>query len=91
MALCCMSHSPLLNLPGPDAELLTDIESVLAGLVEAGIPPADVADAVADAVLDDRFYVLTHPDSTRAVEARTAAILEGAAPPMMLPRDGGAS
>ena len=30
MALCCMSHSPLLNLPGPDAELLTDIESVLA-------------------------------------------------------------
>jgi 2,3-dihydroxyphenylpropionate 1,2-dioxygenase len=29
MALCCMSHSPLLNLPGPDAELLTDIESVL--------------------------------------------------------------
>lgn len=24
-----MSHSPLLNLPGPDAELLTDIDSVL--------------------------------------------------------------
>jgi 2,3-dihydroxyphenylpropionate 1,2-dioxygenase len=30
MALCCMSHSPLLNLPGPDAELLADIDSVLA-------------------------------------------------------------
>ena len=25
LALCCMSHSPLLNLPGPSAELLDDI------------------------------------------------------------------
>jgi 2,3-dihydroxyphenylpropionate 1,2-dioxygenase len=29
MALCCMSHSPLLNLPGPSAELLDDIGSAL--------------------------------------------------------------
>ncbi|GAB5896852.1 3-carboxyethylcatechol 2,3-dioxygenase [Mycolicibacterium mageritense] len=31
VALCCMSHSPLLNLPGPSRELLDDIESGLAG------------------------------------------------------------
>lgn len=30
LALCCMSHSPLLNLPGPPAELLDDVESALA-------------------------------------------------------------
>lgn len=30
IALCCMSHSPLLNLPGPSQELLDDIESALA-------------------------------------------------------------
>jgi 2,3-dihydroxyphenylpropionate 1,2-dioxygenase len=29
MALCCMSHSPLLNLPGPSEELLEDIESAV--------------------------------------------------------------
>ncbi len=29
MALCCMSHSPLLNLPGPSPELLDDIDSAL--------------------------------------------------------------
>jgi len=29
MALCCMSHSPLLNLPGPAPDLLDDIDSVL--------------------------------------------------------------
>jgi 2,3-dihydroxyphenylpropionate 1,2-dioxygenase len=31
IALCCMSHSPLLNLPGPSQELLDDIESGIAG------------------------------------------------------------
>jgi 2,3-dihydroxyphenylpropionate 1,2-dioxygenase len=30
LALCCMSHSPLLNLPGPSRDLLDDIESALA-------------------------------------------------------------
>ena len=30
IALCCMSHSPLLNLPGPSPELLEDIDSALA-------------------------------------------------------------
>jgi 2,3-dihydroxyphenylpropionate 1,2-dioxygenase len=29
LALCCMSHSPLLNLPGPSQDLLDDIESAL--------------------------------------------------------------
>jgi 2,3-dihydroxyphenylpropionate 1,2-dioxygenase len=30
LALCCMSHSPLLNLPGPSQDLLDDIDSALA-------------------------------------------------------------
>ena len=30
LALCCMSHSPLLNLPGPPQDLLDDINSALA-------------------------------------------------------------
>src|SRR5690242_13433531 len=28
-ALCCMSHSPLLNLPGPSQDLLDDINGAL--------------------------------------------------------------
>ncbi|GFM20321.1 3-(2,3-dihydroxyphenyl)propionate dioxygenase [Mycobacterium sp. PO1] len=31
IALCCMSHSPLLNLPGPSRELLDDIEEAIDG------------------------------------------------------------
>jgi len=30
LALCCMSHSPLLNLPGPSQDLLDEIEAALA-------------------------------------------------------------
>ena len=30
IALCCMSHSPLLNLPGPPQDLLDDIDGALA-------------------------------------------------------------
>ncbi|MBV8966709.1 MAG: 3-carboxyethylcatechol 2,3-dioxygenase [Mycobacteriaceae bacterium] len=30
LALCCMSHSPLLNLPGPSRDLLDDIDGALA-------------------------------------------------------------
>ncbi len=29
VALCCMSHSPLLNLPGPSAELLDEIRTAV--------------------------------------------------------------
>ncbi|MFE7746664.1 3-carboxyethylcatechol 2,3-dioxygenase [Nocardia sp. NPDC057455] len=29
LAVCCVSHSPLLDLPGPERELLEDIESAL--------------------------------------------------------------
>jgi 2,3-dihydroxyphenylpropionate 1,2-dioxygenase len=34
LALCCMSHSPLLNLPGPSADLLDDINTALAAARE---------------------------------------------------------
>src|SRR6201994_3029318 len=30
LALCCMSHSPLLNLRGPSQDLLDDVETALA-------------------------------------------------------------
>lgn len=40
----------------------------------------DVADMVLDAVVNERFYVMTHPRIRTAIEARTNAILEGRPP-----------
>ena len=54
-----------------------------------GMPPAEVAEIVHQAIVADRFYVLTHPEAEKeTVRARMEAILgEGSPPP---PRaDGG--
>ena len=47
-----------------------------------GMPPSEVADMVFDAILEDRFYVLTHPEAEKeTVRARLEAILDGSSPP----------
>jgi NAD(P)-dependent dehydrogenase (short-subunit alcohol dehydrogenase family) len=46
-------------------------------LATIAIDPADVADQVCDAVLTDRFYVLTHLESVALFEQRTMRIIAG--------------
>ncbi|MET0578648.1 MAG: SDR family NAD(P)-dependent oxidoreductase, partial [Ilumatobacteraceae bacterium] len=43
-----------------------------------GSDPMDVAGAVVDAVRDDRFWILTHPDAMAAVDARHRALMAAA-------------
>ena len=45
---------------------------------EVGKEPEEVADAVVDAILADRFWVITHSDLTPAFEARFAEIMANA-------------
>lgn len=53
---------------------------VVRQLVASGMPPAQVADAVHDAVVDDRFWILTHEEGKVAVSARAEEIVSGANP-----------
>lgn len=56
-------------------------ESGLRQAVERGrLSAADVAQAVLEAVRDERFYILTHPKILGAVQARMEDILRGADP-----------
>lgn len=48
--------------------------------VEAGMPATDVADMVHDAVVDDRFWILTHTDMHDAVQQRFDRALRGENP-----------
>jgi NAD(P)-dependent dehydrogenase (short-subunit alcohol dehydrogenase family) len=48
--------------------------------IAAGMPPDQVADCVFQAIVDDRFYILTHPELTPLIEARLTAILNGQNP-----------
>jgi NAD(P)-dependent dehydrogenase (short-subunit alcohol dehydrogenase family) len=60
--------------------------SPLKAMLEAGLPPAEVAEMVLDAVRTDRFYILTHDDWQPMVAQRMTDILEGRTPsPMFLP------
>ncbi len=47
---------------------------------EAGMSPSRVADHVFDAIRDEKFYILTHPESKRNVQIRMEGILQERSP-----------
>jgi hypothetical protein len=45
--------------------------------VQAGLPPSQVAEIVFDAIRQEKFYILTHPQRTKPfVQLRMEAILQ---------------
>jgi short-subunit dehydrogenase len=50
--------------------------NVLRELVQSGMPPAQVAAAVFEAIREDRFYILTHPEGKVAFRTRMDDILQ---------------
>jgi NAD(P)-dependent dehydrogenase (short-subunit alcohol dehydrogenase family) len=51
--------------------------------VQAGLEPKEVADQVFQAIKENKFYILTHPESKAAVHIRAEDILQGRAPTLM--------
>jgi NAD(P)-dependent dehydrogenase (short-subunit alcohol dehydrogenase family) len=68
----------------PDAEADADMaemgRQILGSLIASGIPPAEVANQVLDAIREERFYILTHPEMTPMVQHRMEDIVEGRNP-----------
>lgn len=54
-------------------------------VVNGGVSPDIIAEHVADAIRQDAFYILTHPELTPAIELRMNAILNGSAPQYVPP------
>ena len=77
--------SELQNTDGPDLatpEVQQRMQFVQDLFAKEGMPPAEVAEMVHDAVLAERFYVLTHPEAEKeTVKARLEAILGEESPP----------
>ena len=48
--------------------------------VEAGISPLQVADEVFEAIKEEKFYILTHPEATPLVQLRVNNLLRGQNP-----------
>jgi len=66
--------------PAPSVAGAEEFQGVVRDLVAAGIEPADVAARVLDAVRTNRFYIITHDDTTAMVESRLRDILDGRNP-----------
>lgn len=67
------------DMPGPGAEP-SPTQRIIEELVASGIPTSDVADAVHDAVVNDSFWILTHPETNPAITERARQIVEGVNP-----------
>lgn len=52
---------------------------------KGGMAPSEVADEVFDAIVNQRFYVITHPEHNPRVRQRAEAIASGAPPPTIAP------
>jgi NAD(P)-dependent dehydrogenase (short-subunit alcohol dehydrogenase family) len=72
-------HQSSRNRPGAAAPAG---EGALSSVIASGLDPDVVSEAVHDAVTGERFYVLTHPEMTSAVEARMQDIVSGQNPQM---------
>ncbi|MBI2709188.1 MAG: SDR family NAD(P)-dependent oxidoreductase [Actinobacteria bacterium] len=73
------------NRPGgPRPEDATEdraaARDVLRSLLATGLDPADVAEQVLAAVLERRFYILTHPEWNPMIAVRAERIIAGDAP-----------
>jgi NAD(P)-dependent dehydrogenase (short-subunit alcohol dehydrogenase family) len=67
------------SLPAPTARDRKIYEKTRA-TIAAGIAPEEVADKVLAAIVENRFWVLTHPKTKAGVEARMRGILDGTNP-----------
>lgn len=72
-----------------DEAALDDIGKMIRAMsraaLEAGMSPKEVAQRVFDAVLDDKFYILTHEQSKETVRTRMTDILEERQPTIPVP------
>ena len=58
---------------GPESQAL--IQFMLQA-VEAGMPPHQVADIAFQAIRDETFYILTHPETKEAIRVRMEDMLQ---------------
>jgi NAD(P)-dependent dehydrogenase (short-subunit alcohol dehydrogenase family) len=61
------------------------IEGMIRAAVDSGIPPEVVAEKVLAAIVEEKFWILTHSKTKKSVEKRMRGILDDRAPEMEVP------
>ncbi len=57
-----------------------EMDEVFRQLIESGIPPAKVATDVFKAIVDEKFFIFTHPEMKPLIRARMDDIFQGRNP-----------
>lgn len=65
---------------GADTTMMDMGRQLLDGLLKSGLQPSEVASRVLDAIREERFYILTHPEMTPMIQQRMEDILQGRNP-----------
>lgn len=73
------------ELKDEPTEESSGMQEVIEAMVASGIPADEVATAVADAVINDKFWILTHPESNDAITDRARHIVTGVNPSPFFP------
>ncbi len=66
--------------PRTEGEFADAFRDWFAQQIAGGLAPREVGDQVLDAILADRFYILTHPEYVPGIERRTQRIVTGENP-----------
>jgi len=75
------NRPPELQPPeGADTSMMEMGRQLLDGLLKSGLQPSEVAGKVLDAIREERFYILTHPEMTPMIQQRMQDIVEGRNP-----------
>src|SRR6185295_248928 len=58
---------------------------MLRGIFKGGMAPSETARIVFEAIVEGRFYILTHPEHNAQLAGRASAIVAGGPPPVLVP------
>jgi NAD(P)-dependent dehydrogenase (short-subunit alcohol dehydrogenase family) len=72
-----LKNDPSEEKIGPESEAPVQF---MRQVIQAGMPPQQVSDIVFQAIRDERFYILTHPEWKEAIRVRMEDILQGRNP-----------
>jgi len=73
-------RNPAREMTDAQRERAKQAQEQVGAMLAAGLAPDEVAAQVVDAIVGDRFYVLTHPEIKPALEQRMREIVEGKNP-----------
>ena len=75
------NRPPELQPPAEEDTTMAEMgRQMLESLLKSGLHPSEVAGKVLDAIREERFYILTHPEMTPIIQHRMEDILEGRNP-----------